>query len=1096
MRHATPARCGTVGVTSALLLAFAAATFADDIELFISTDAQAEFCDAPNVLFLIDTSSSMDAAVETQPDYDPGQEYSGCFESNYFYFSSAGTVPECSSTHDRFTRESNQCIAIQGTEYTGEFQAWDSETDRWTKLEETSISPGDFVECADDEGVHGDGTPDEVYAIDNYVIDGVAEEGPWSANPFGRISWGANASAGTVYDGNWLNWLQSPPDGAQSRMEVVQEVAKATLDNMSEANVALMAFNFEEGGSVLHALEALDQAREPMKTVIDGLTPDGATPVSESLYELGQYLRGGTVDFGEDSVAESRLGGAPASTSYASPLNNSGQNTYIVLLTDGEPSGDISANRLIEGLPDYDNLVGQPCDDAIDGSCLDAMAEYLYKADLRTDVPGQQNVITHTIGFQVDYPLLASTAERGGGRYFVADDTAGLTQALSDITDSFARSPGVLTAPQIPINAFNAADRLDDVYVSVFQPAATQHWPGNVKKYRRQQTDSGEILIDANGNNALDPSTGYFSETAVSFWSNPTVDGGEVTLGGAASRLPAPSARKILSNIGGLGLAAVKTDNPNITAALIGAPEADRDATIEWARGIDSRDADEDGDTTEPRLAIGDPLHVQPVTVTYGSDPTSANAIVFVATNDGYLHAFDATTGTEIWAFIPRRLLSRLYELSLNEPAPNKTYGLDGELSVVETNGRTVLVFGMRRGGKAIYALDVTSRTAPSLLWVIDNGDASFPDLGQTWSPAVVARVGLGGGARDVLLFGGGYDAGQDNGSFRADSQGNAIYMVNAATGALEWSAGGPNARGGHDLDLARMNFSIPAGLRVVDSDGDGLDDRVYFGDMGGQIWRIDFINGNGRANFGEGGVLASLGAFDTGARADARRFYNTPDVVNIIQNDNLFVAINIGSGYQAHPLDTDTAEEFYSIRDFRPQEVIPTEDYGTEAQPIITRDELADVTDNLSAELETTDPGWRLSMESAGEKVLSSAITFDNVVFFTSFTPADSQGSCLPRGGTNRLYRVDILYGSVVPTNRDAPFDPADYTKTDRHVDVGLEQSAPQQTSIGSDGTACVGLDCFSGENAFAEEGDDGTGNGIGGPRAKGIYWFPVTQP
>lgn len=1080
----------TVGLTCTLMFAFAPTAFADDTELFVSTGDQAEFCDNPNVVFLVDTSGSMDAAVQGQTDFDPTQQYNGCFDSNDYYYNATGAVPECDNFVYRFTKQSNHCDAIQGTEYTGEFQAWSPEDERWGKL--TERPEDQRVECAADEGVHGeDQGSDAVYAINRFVVDGLVESGPWSANPIGRISWGSNASAGTVYDGNWLNWLLNPPARETTRMEVVKTAVNNTLDNMSNVNVALMEFNPVDGGSVLFAMEALDQARDPIKTVISGLRPDGGTPVSESLYELGQYLRGGTVDFGENSVAESRVG-----DTYISPLNIGGQNTYIVLLTDGEPEGDFSANRQIETLPDYDNLVGQPCDDDVDGSCLDAMAEYLYKADLRDDVPGQQNAITHTIGFQADLPLLESTAERGGGRYFVADDIAGLTQVLSNLTNSFARSSGLLAAPQIPISAFNAADRLDEVYVSVFRPAATQHWAGNVKKYRRQQTDNGEILIDANGSNALDPNTGFFSENAVSFWSNPTVDGGDAALGGAASKLPDPAARKILSNIAGLGLAALTADNGDITAALIGAPETERDATIEWARGIDSRDADEDGNTTEPRLSIGDPLHVQPVTVTYGADATSANAVVFVATNDGYLHAFDAVTGTEIWAFIPRRLLGRLYELSLNEPAANKTYGLDGEIRVVETNGRKLLVFGMRRGGNAMFAMDVTNRTSPTLVWNIRNGSDGFNDLGQTWSPAVVARVAVGGGARDVLIFGGGYDTGQDNGSFRADSTGNAIYIVNAATGALEWSAGGPNARGSHDLELTRMNFSIPAGLRVIDSDGDGLDDRIYFGDMGGQLWRIDLVNGNARGNFGEGGVLASLGAFDSRGRADARRFYNTPDVVNVIQDDQVFAAINIGSGFQAHPLDTATVEEFYSVRDFRPLAVIPTGDYGTEAQPIITRDELIDVTDNLSAVLATQDRGWRLSMESAGEKVLSPSITIDSAVFFTSFTPTGSQGSCLPRGGVNRLYRVDIRNGSVVPTNRDAPFDPANYQKTDRYVDVGMGPSVPSQVSIGSDGTASAGLDRWDGNDEFAVKDDDGNTIGSGGPRVKETYWFPVTQP
>ncbi|NND36297.1 MAG: PQQ-binding-like beta-propeller repeat protein, partial [Gammaproteobacteria bacterium] len=867
---------------------------ADDIELFVSTNNQPFQCEAPNVVFLIDTSGSMDGAVDTQAPWDPAQTYSGCFATGSYYYNTTGTPPDCTATA-AFDKSANRCAALNGTEYTGEFQAWDATAERWVKL--ADAAPDWTVECAADEGVDGDGIGAATYAVDGAV-------GPWSENGDDRIAWGSNASAVTVFDGNWLNWLRNPPTVTTTRLQIVKDVTKAALDNLENINVALMEFNADEGGSLLHAVEDIELARAPIQTAIDGLVPGGQTPLSESMYELAQYFLGGSIEYGKspdgESVAAARVGGTLASTTYLSPLNSTGQNTYIVLLTDGEPNGDMSANRLIEALPDYGLLVGDPCDDSIEGSCLDSVAAYLNKADLRSDIPGRQNVITHTIGFQVDLPLLASTAERGGGKYFVADNTASLTSVLSNLAKDFSRTSSLLTPPQIPINSFNTADRLDDVYISVFQPAATQHWPGNVKRYRLQETDNGTILVDANGNNAIDPATGTFADNAVSFWSDPEIDGDQAELGGAASQLPSSATRKLLTNVGGgSGLSEVTVANMNITAAMLGAPEIERAKTILWARGVDARDADEDGDVLEDRKEMGDPLHVQPVTVAYGSDEANSNALVFVATNDGYLHAIDATTGVEVWSFIPRRLLSRLFELSLDQPSTNKEYGLDGELRVVEAAGRKILIFGMRRGGEAMFAMDVTSRSNPSLRWVIDSNDAGFLDLGQTWSPATAARVSIGGAAKDVILFGGGYDAGQDNGSFRTDSKGNAIYMVNTLTGELEWSAGDDNGRDNHDLPLARMDFSIPAGLRVLDSDRDGFANRLYVGDMGAQVWRIDFINGNGRASLAEGGVLASLGAADDGApaRADARRFYNTPDAVDLVLDAKILTAINIGSG-------------------------------------------------------------------------------------------------------------------------------------------------------------------------------------------------------
>ncbi len=120
--------------------------------------------------------------------------------------------------------------------------------------------------------------------------------------------------------------------------------------------------------------------------------------------------------------------------------------------------------------------------------------------------------------------------------------------------------------------------------------------------------------------------------------------------------------------------------------------------------------------------------------------------------------------------------------------------------------------------------------------------DSDFADLGQTWSPPVAARVRIGASTTDVAVFGGGYDPGQDNRTFRQDTIGNAIYMVDVLDGTLVWSAGDDDS---HDLPLpSSMNYSIPAPVKPLDLNGDGLAERFYVGDMGGQLWRFDIVNG------------------------------------------------------------------------------------------------------------------------------------------------------------------------------------------------------------------------------------------------------------
>ena len=205
------------------------------------------------------------------------------------------------------------------------------------------------------------------------------------------------------------------------------------------------------------------------------------------------------------------------------------QKNFTVLLTDGEPTEDTGANGKVPALPGFSTLVGNACDGSGDGMCLDDMAEYMYEADLDPNLPGKQNATTYTIGFTVDLPLLASTAVRGGGEYYTADDTASLSTALTNIITSILDTQTTFISPAVSVNSFNRTQTVNDLFISVFRASGDVHWPGNLKKYRLRATD-GEIL-DSNGNPAVDPATGFFAPGAQSYWSA-VADGPEIAMGG------------------------------------------------------------------------------------------------------------------------------------------------------------------------------------------------------------------------------------------------------------------------------------------------------------------------------------------------------------------------------------------------------------------------------------------------------------------------------------------------------------------------------------------------------------------------------------
>ena len=156
-------------------------------------------------------------------------------------------------------------------------------------------------------------------------------------------------------------------------------------------------------------------------------------------------------------------------------------------------------------------------------------------------------------------------------------------------------------------------------------------------------------------------------------------------------------------------------------------------------------------DKTEQRRAMGDPIHAQPAIVIYGGTVASPNlddAVAYLPTNDGYLHAMDTVNGEELWSFIPQEFLPLQYDLFMNNVGSSKSYALDGEIRVLkfDVNGdgivtpgddRVILYFGMGRGGNGYYALDVTDKDAPRFMWRI--GSTELPGVGQTWSTPTIA---------------------------------------------------------------------------------------------------------------------------------------------------------------------------------------------------------------------------------------------------------------------------------------------------------------------------------------------------------------------
>jgi type IV pilus assembly protein PilY1 len=406
--------------------------------------------------------------------------------------------------------------------------------------------------------------------------------------------------------------------------------------------------------------------------------------------------------------------------------------------------------------------------------------------------------------------------------------------------------------------------------------------------------------------------------------------------------------------------------------------------------------------------------------------------------------------------------MNRLFFNSSNK---FKNYGIDGNIvpvvadrdknGIIDGSDFVYILFGMRRGGETYYALDVTNKNAPKLLW-----NVRLTSGGQSWSTPVVARVDVNtfglNADKAVVVIGGGYDSVQDTPTYTAapDVSGAGIYMLDLVSGAELWRAG---RDAGADLQLASMTRSIPTQIRVIDMSGDGLADRMYASDMGGQLLRFDISNGQTPSNLVAGGVIAQLGAEGLGAPSDAdtRRFYNSPDVsIFTDRNQNKrFVSLSIGSGYRAHPLDNGAADRFFSVRD--PNVFSQLTQAAYDSFNVVTDADLVEVSGQVRTIIDPTKRGWKFTMP-ANQKVISGSLTFDDSVFFVGFSPeANLADVCQPSQGKNFLYRVKVENGDPVVNNQD--------TLEPRVTELAQGGIAPTPTILfpGPDDPSCTGVDC-----------------------------------
>lgn len=543
---------------------------------------------------------------------------------------------------------------------------------------------------------------------------------------------------------------------------------------------------------------------------------------------------------------------------------------------------------------------------------------------------------------------------------------------------------------------------------------SSQDWSGNLHSYPLSSTGAIVALDNWEGGAA-----------------------GKIDLQNITSGAWNPTGRMIVTMNGGTGIpftwsslsATQKDDIDSASAALASSP------VLNYLRG-DRSNENPDGEKYRARSTVlGDIIHSTPV---YWNDGTSQT--VFVGANDGMLHAIDAATGSERFAYVPSMLIPKLAELSV-DPYIHK-YFVDGRMDVRKFGSTTFLVGALGAGGKGLFALDVTNAAAADeadaaskLLWEITPSTTGFANLGYTYGQPVLATLD----STAVAIVGNGYN---NTGNGHAT-----LFVINASTGGLI-----------AEIDTGSGSAGTPNGLSsptVVDVDVDGEVDYAYAGDIDGNLWKFD---------------LAAESA-------------------TLLHTTSPAQAITMAPGVKSHPLggfmvafatgrmftdtdEADTATHYaYGIWD-RPVAYAAND---TLLEQTLTEAEYTGVTPSIRVRTASDNEpvwtagagnhkGWRTALPIGGERVVGDgAYVTGSVFLFMSTNPTVDPTATPPgenwwmqlnalTGGDNGSIRFDLDGDDAFTLSDQVTVSDVDYSPVGRHMGGGVRSQLTALSASGLD--------------------------------------------
>jgi type IV pilus assembly protein PilY1 len=868
----------------------------------------------------------------------------------------------------------------------------------------------------------------------------------------------------TRYNGAYLNWLFY--DGAsaddinaitsstdktyqKTRIRAAKDAIKALISNSYNSSTAsypyrwgVFTYTYDYSDSAPPSLG--DCSDDPADITallqeVEDLQPSMNTPLGNSLLALWNYFK----------------------DSENGPITESCQKNFVIAVTDGYPYiPDYYPGKNYDPYKQYNYYTNNGGSDAHSAST--SSSDYWYNPDFpndkyyrskahivtlnmhttpaRTGMPGS-TIDTYVIGLafgQADADdsslLLNKMATNGGGESFGASDSNLLITSLNSVVNSIASR--LSSASSVAVNsAYLSMDTT--LYWTKFNSGI---WTGSLEAYQ------------------LDPSTG--NVVTPSSWE-------------AGSLLNSRTTARNIYTAGSVSSTYKRMDFNTSSLTLLesaGFPTADATNLISYIRGDTTPAGYRTRTSKLGDMIYSAPVYIGPPAGTYTDNNyqsfktsnSSRTPLVIVGANDGMLHAFNATNGNEEWAFIPSSLWNKLSLLG-QDPYTHQNY-VDGTPTIADayiaskdTSGtstsadwHTILVCGLREGGRSYFAMDVTDPANPIPLWEITPSSPTSNGLGYSFGSPLILKLKYGTGFKWVAVLPNGYEgttSGKSASLIIADLETGAILkeiVVDSTTFSTGVSANG---------------LSSPS---AIDTDGDGYANFIYAGDLKGNLWKFD-VSGNSESSWHSFYMnITGTTPVPLFEAKNGQPITTAPDIV--VRGGFQIVFFGTGKYYEDADKTDLTRQSFYGIYDYNimgsnlpytidnlvEQEITEfTGSDGNEYRTITSNT----VTPGSDA---SSDKGWYVDLPGAGERVFTDSVAHGGKIIFTTFIPNAEPCSF---GGTSWLMELNQENGGAVSyavfdVNGDGIIDDNDKINGSFPVGVNLGDGGASSPAIVGDDT------------------------------------------